>query len=321
MKEGPEKVRKRNLKRADFFKGKCSLDMQEVNHLKVLPIITSHKFLLFISAPLLVSCVSTPTEKEDIDLEQTICGFNESVAFWLWNTAAGKPDPERIKSIENLQSTSFTTKDNRILKGYLLKAYASAGKIGTTKGYLLVAQGNAMLADQIISGFQDYSDAGYDVYIFDYRGYGRSEGKRRLIAIFSDYGEIIDHLNSLSYSRNLFYGMSFGGIVLLNALQDHTGVTRLVIDSTPSHISDYGCPDTHDPANILPADCTHLLLIAGDKDTVVSSPMSAKLLEVAGMRGASLLQDPDLAHPFMDKEITSHYRRMRAVRRFLLKGQ
>jgi len=104
----------------------------------------------------------------------------------------------------------------------------------------------------------------------------------------------------------------------LDALQGRSETARVVIDSTPSRLSDYGCPDTRDPVSNLPHDCTHVLLIVGNKDTVVKPAMSKELVDVASMRGATLLQDPDLAHPFMDREITSHYRRMRAVRSFLL---
>ena len=52
--------------------------------------------------------------------------------------------------------------------------HAQPGK-GVARGYLLVVQGNAMLADQIITHFDPFARSGYDVYIFDYRGYGRSE--------------------------------------------------------------------------------------------------------------------------------------------------
>ena len=267
---------------------------------------------------LLVSCASTSTEKNSIKLEQSICGLKEAIAFLLWSSTAGRPDPSRIIGIKNLEDLSFTTKDNRILRGYQLKACSPEGQAVTAKGYLLVAQGNAMLAEQIISSFQEFASAGYDVYIFDYRGYGRSEGKRRLKAILSDYGEIIDHLNSLPYANRLFYGMSFGGVVLLDALQGRSGKSRMVIDSTPSRLSNYGCPDTHDPVSNLPQNCAHALLIVGNKDTIVKPAMSKELVDVASMRGATLLQDPDLAHPFMDRGISLRNRRMSAVRSFLL---
>ena len=261
------------------------------------------------------SCASTAT---DLQLERSLCGFKEPAVFWLWSKAAGRPDASRISDIENLEEIAITSKDRRTLRGYKLKAHSLEDRTAAAKGYLLIAQGNAMLADQIIGSFQDYASAGYDVYLFDYRGYGRSAGKRRLKAILSDYDEIIDHLDSLPYSRRLFYGMSFGGIVLLDALQGRLRPARLVIDSTPSRLSDYGCPETHDPLNNLPEDCSRLMLLVGGKDRVVTPSMSKALVDEARRRGATLLQDPELGHPFMDSKQRLHRQRMHAVRSFLL---
>ncbi len=275
-------------------------------------------FIFVLLVSMLLSCTPISTRQKSSQLEQSICGLKEAIVFWRWNNTAGRPDPSRIADIKNLEDISFTTKDNRVLRGYQLKADSPDGKAASTNGYLLVAQGNAMLADQIINSFQDFSSVGYDVYLFDYRGYGRSDGKRRLKAIMSDYGEIIDHLDALPYANRLFYGMSFGGIVLLDALQGRLRSARLVIDSTPSRLSDYGCPEPHDPVNNLPQDCSHVLLITGNKDTVVRSAMSKELVDQARMRGATLFQDPDLAHPFIDRDIRLHQRRMRAMRSFLL---
>jgi len=67
-----------------------------------------------------------------------------------------------------------------------------------------------------------------------YRGYGRSEGRSRLRAIVSDYREIASHLAAGPYRDHLYYGMSFGGIVLLNALDGVDPEARLVVDSSPS---------------------------------------------------------------------------------------
>ena len=95
----------------------------------------------------------------------------------------------------------------------------------------------------------------------------------------------------------------------------------MVLDSTPSRLSDYGCPEPHDPISNLPQDCTHILLVVGDNDTVVKPAMSKELVDLARMRGATLFQDPDLAHPFMDKDIRLHQRRMSTNRSFLLDGR
>lgn len=263
---------------------------------------------------------STFAEMDERNLEETVCGLKEPVAFWFWSMAAGRPDPSRLAHLRNVEDLSVRTKDGRTLRGYALKAQSFANEKPAAKGYLLIAQGNAMLADQILSSFTEFANAGLDVYIFDYRGYGRSEGKRRLKAIVSDYREIIEYLNSRQYPAHRFYGMSFGGIVVLNALQSKVGDHRVVIDSTPSRLSDYGCPEAYDPVRNLPGQGSNHLLIAGLRDHVVSPAQSKELLDVAQTRGASILRDAELAHPFMDRDISVHKRRMNAVMAFLLGG-
>lgn len=273
--------------------------------------IARYAFLAF-----LLSCAASPARHESPDLERSVCGFKEPLAFWLWSRAAGGPDPSRVAGLPNVEEVSLTTLDGRTLRGYKLVSTLAQGDAHSPRGYLLVAQGNAMLADQIIGRFQAFAEAGYDVYIFDYRGYGRSQGRRRLTAILSDYGEIIDYLDAQTYSERRFYGMSFGGIVLLDALKGKAGSRRLVIDSTPSRLSDYGCPGTHDPVNTLPEDGSDLLIITGLQDRVVTPKHSAELLAVAGTRGATVLQDAELGHPFMDGRTG---RRLQSVRSFLIR--
>src|SRR4030042_1447877 len=86
-----------------------------------------------------------------------------------------------------------------------------AGAGGPASGYLLVAQGNATLVDQIAHAMQYFRRLGVDVYLYDYRGYGLSEGKSRLRAIVEDYREIIASLNAQPYRRRLLSGMCVGG--------------------------------------------------------------------------------------------------------------
>lgn len=267
-----------------------------------------------------VYCAGTFAEMSERNLEERVCGLKEPVAFWFWSIAAGQPDSSRLAHLQNVEDISLTTQDGRLLRGYVLRAAAPAKGPVSPKGYLLVAQGNAMLADQILSNFAGFANSGLDVYIFDYRGYGRSEGKRRLKAIVSDYREIIEHLNSLQYPAQRFYGMSFGGVVVLNALKSRLGDHRVVIDSTPSRLSDYGCPKTYDPARNLPEHAANHLMIVGLKDHVVTPAQSKELLRSAEKRGAAILRDPAFSHPFMDQKLSVHQRRMQAVKGFLLGG-
>jgi alpha/beta superfamily hydrolase len=267
------------------------------------------------------SCASAVNEPSDHGLEESVCGLKEPLVFWLWSLAAGSADHSRALDAGNVEDVSLTTGDGRRIRGYKLSASGSTKPPAEVKGYLLVAQGNAMLADQIISSFKSFARKGYDVYIFDYRGYGRSQGKRRLKAILNDYREIIAHLNALSYPRRLYYGMSFGGIVLLDVLEQGDHEKSVVIDSTPSRVSDYGCPQVYDPVNNLPEDSSDFLFISGDRDPVVSFDAARELLELARQRGAAVLRDRQFSHPFMDTSMEDHNRRRRAVERFLLGGQ
>jgi len=49
--------------------------------------------------------------------------------------------------------------------------------------------------------------------------------------------------------------------------------------------------------------------------------MSRKLVELAKARGASVLMDPEMAHPFMDRFMSVHNRRIKAVKSFLLQEE
>ena len=130
--------------------------------------------------------------------DEAVCGFwTERLLSALYHLAAGRPDMERVQGIPGVERVSFITKDARRLGGYKLRAHADAGR--QPRGYLLIAQGNAMLADQVAGEFRFLQADEFDVYVYDYRGYGISEGRSRFFAIRSDYIEIIEQLNRAGY--------------------------------------------------------------------------------------------------------------------------
>lgn len=247
-------------------------------------------------------------------LETSVCGFvREPLAFWLFRRAAGSADARRVAGIREIERIRFKTRDARTLSGYKLRAH------GDSKGYLLVAQGNAMLADQIMDEFQYFRDQGFDVYVYDYRGYGLSEGKSRLTAIISDYREIVAHLNAQPYRRHALYGMSMGGIILLNAVGESGGYSSLVVDSSPSRISPLGCPEQYDPVYHLPSDSSRIKIISGGRDRVVRAEEMQELLLAAKFRGAQVVQRAEFAHPFQDATDAIHRSRLKEVADFLLR--
>jgi len=246
------------------------------------------------------------------DTESAVCGaIREPFMFWLWRTMAGSPEPKRVAHIAGLEQIRFKTRDGIELGGYKLS-------VTDPKGYLLVAQGNAMLADHLVGDLQIFRDLGLDVYIFDYRGYGISQGKSRLLAILGDYREIVSYLNKQAYNKRLLYGISMGGVILLNAVGQSESYTRLVVDSSPGRISGFGCPESHDPVGHLPKDGSRIMIISGAQDGVVTPSQMEEMIRVAGSRGAHILRDEKFAHPYQDSSAATHRRRQNEVAAFLL---
>ena len=254
---------------------------------------------------------SGPAMAGEPDPEASVCGtLREPLAFWAFRHGAGSVQAGRVAGIADIERIAFTTRDGRQLGGYRLHVPAASG-------YLLVAQGNATLVDQIARELQTFRRLDVDIYLYDYRGYGLSEGKSRLRAIVEDYREIIASLNAQPYRRRLLYGMSMGGVILLNAVGATGDYTALVVDSSPSRISRYGCPKIYDPIRQLPPDSSRILVIGGERDRVVPIAQVEELMRIAQSRGAQVLRHPDLAHPFMDASTDLHQSRFQAVADFL----
>jgi pimeloyl-ACP methyl ester carboxylesterase len=130
--------------------------------------------------------------------------------------------------------------------------------------------------------------------------------------MLSDYRDIIADLDAQGYASRAFYGLSFGGVLLLDALRDDRGAKSLIIDSSPSRLSDHGCPPEHDPVSNFPSGGARALVIVGQRDNVVSPAMSRALVERARQAGAEVVSDPDFGHPFVDGHTRRRFEMIRA---------
>ena len=83
--------------------------------------------------------------------------------------------PEKLRAdhkfqfYQEFEEISIKTKDNTILNGVLFKAKQS-------KGLMFYLHGNAGSLDTWGNVAPTYTDLGYNVFLLDYRGYGKSEG-------------------------------------------------------------------------------------------------------------------------------------------------
>jgi len=246
------------------------------------------------------------------DREDALCGtFFEPFVFWMWHSMTPKPDESTVANIPFIEPSEFKTSDAKRLRGYRYLSNNGYAKT-SPKGYILVAMGNTMVSDQMVFMLKSFSQRGYDVYVYDYRGYGNSEGNRRIKAIIEDYKELAKNLNE-KYDRKLLYGISLGGAVMLNVIGAGIEYDAAVIDSAPSALSPFGCPETIDPVKNLPKNSDKILVITAQKDSVLPSSMTTPLREAAKERGAKTLEGEDYDHPFADRDLDIHRKRMKMI--------
>ena len=135
------------------------------------------------------------------------------------------------KTVVKVEDVHFNSGDGTPLHGWFLHAK------GTPKATVIHFHGNARNVSAH-HAFVDWLPAeGYDVFMFDYRGYGRSEGKPEKRGIYQDCIAAFQYVatrEDVDPGRLMVFGQSLGGanaIRLMN--EDFTRDVRAVaIDST-----------------------------------------------------------------------------------------
>jgi alpha-beta hydrolase superfamily lysophospholipase len=230
---------------------------------------------------------------------------------------APNPNVRLVAGIVGVEPYEFLAGDGKTLRGHVIRARGDADKlIYDSPGFVLIAPGNAMTATHLVGDFVYLSRLGYDVYILDYRGYGNSEGKRRLLALTVDYREVIEHL-AAQYPQRYLLGMSLGGIVILKAIHEGAPYTRAIIDSSPSTVTRFACPRAFNPVDNLPQDASRMLVITGGRDRVIPPEASAELVATARSHGAQTLHCDECGHPLMDADPELRAWRFRQIAAFL----
>lgn len=251
--------------------------------------------------------------QEPTTLETVTCQGGETFYFWMWSWMAGSANPANAMKTPRVAKIEHRTKDGRMLRGFRL----TAG--GTPKGAILVVQGNAWLADQLVPHLEPYRDEGYDVYVFDFRGYGLSvPALRRMRAMISDYAELAEAISKRGYKKRVVYAFSFGGILALNALRDGKHTDAIIVDSTFGRVpTEFQCPAAMDPAALLPTDCGRMLLLGGTFDGVVNAAQMQPLVDRGKACGAKSIVDDVLDHPFQGESVASTQKRTATILEFL----
>jgi len=210
------------------------------------------------------------------------------------------------------EEVTFASGDGTKLHGWFLPAQ------GPARGTVIHFHGNAQNLSSHLAFVEWLPAQGFNVFAFDYRGYGRSEGKPGRRGTIEDGAAAIAYVQSrrdVDPKRLLVLGQSLGGAVAIATLGGHRyeGVRAVAIDSAFSSyrgaardvvarvpvlgwlrwpIVFMAISGGYDPedvvAKIAPAP---LLLIHGTADRVVDSRHSERLYERAAAPKDLILLD------------------------------
>ena len=149
-----------------------------------------------------------------------------------------------------------------------------------SKGLVFVAHGNAQNLSSHFVSWVWLLKEGYEIFIFDYREYGKSEGKSSIVGSIEDTRAALDYVESVYDSPYVAVGQSLGGTMLLNALdqRDNTRIKSIVIDSTFTGFSDIASTKMNDvwltwPFQWIPYLSLSSQYDAKDRITKVSKPL------------------------------------------------
>lgn len=182
----------------------------------------------------------------------------------------------------------FTAEDGVRLHAWLVRADSA---IGT----LLLFHGNAGNLSHRAELLRRHRASGFNAFIFDYRGYGRSEGSPTEAGVYKDGLAAYDYLTRLSgidSSRIILFGTSLGGAVAVEVAV-HRKPAAMILESTFSSAADVAksvypflparflLRTRFDSEEKIRSVRIPLLFMHGDHDSVIPFRLGRKLFEAA----------------------------------------
>lgn len=147
--------------------------------------------------------------------------------------------PDKAKLV--YRDVNLTAADGTRLHGWWLPAKAGV----PVKGTVLHLHGNGGNLSWHLGGSWWLPEQGYQVLMLDYRGYGRSEGKPGLPAIYQDIQAAFDWLDQAPEVQGkplVVLGQSIGGALAVHYLAEHpqrrADLKALILDGTPASYRD-----------------------------------------------------------------------------------
>lgn len=266
-----------------------------------------------------------------------------AVAFIFWSTGcmermfyyprSGKVTPPA--HLEGVEDVFFASADGTSLHGWFIPSATGPAEEAAT---IIHVHGNAGNLEDHIGYTEFLPPSGFNLFIFDYRGYGQSEGKaRKREPLIADAHAALDAMLArpdVDPGRIGLFGQSLGGAIGLNLMADRPEIRAAVIVSTFSSWRDAAAgalggdppnflarwvalvtiPDGHKPIDAIRRIDRPIFLMHGDADRVVRVANSRRLKDAAGEQTRYLeLPGGDhvslrYSHPEIDGLMVEFYR-------------
>ena len=269
------------------------------------------------------------------------------VAVLLWITGCMErmfyqptvgPTPAPL-SPPGVAVVKFPSRDDTLLTGWFIPAQAAASTGGAPLApTILHVHGNAGNIESH-AWFTEFLPAhGFNVFIFDYRGYGESQGKAtRRGPLIEDTHAALDTLLARTDvdPKNIgMYGQSLGGAIGINVMADRPEIRAAVLESSFASWREEAAsavsgeppglvgrslawlliPDSHRPTDAIARVNRPLLLLHGDADSIIPISHSRRLLEASNGH-ATLIEFPGgehnslrESHPLMEQAVLEFFR-------------
>lgn len=190
----------------------------------------------------------------------------------------------------------FASADGTRLAGWFIPAAGYADS-RNAKGTVIHFHGNAQNMSAHLESVRWLPYRGFNLFVFDYRGYGASQGKPEPKGVFEDSKAALDHVRSrpdVDAERLLVLGQSLGGTnaIAVVGSGNRAGVKAIAIEATffsYSTIADHNMPgagaffdDNYSAERYIDKLAPiPLLLLHGTSDFVVPYAHSLRLFEKA----------------------------------------
>jgi len=225
------------------------------------------------------------------------------------------PDRVRYETPDALglryESVQFQSADGTRLAGWFIPAVGRQNNPKEAKGTVVHFHGNAQNMSTHWRFVAWLPKQDYNVFVFDYRGYGESEGEPEPKGVFEDSGAALNYVRSrgdVDAQRLFVFGQSLGGTnaIAVVGSGNRAGVKAAAIESTfysYSSIANDKLPgagllvsDTYAASKYVAAiSPIPLLLIHGTADNVIPHAHSQRLLADA-REPKRLIEVPGAGH-------------------------